>query len=83
MNANEYAAAAHDAMVRARAAAWAMRKACKRDNPEAWRDLCDAIRDATDAAGKAMDLTAEPFRPEPMDDEERRERLREAQHSSR
>lgn len=80
MNANEYATAAHDAMVRARAAAWAMRKACKHDNPEAWRGLCDAIAEATDAAGKAMDLTAEPFRPEPMDDEERRELARELEN---
>lgn len=77
MNANEYAAAAHDAMVRARAAAWAMRKACKHDNPEAWRDLCDAIRDATDAAGKAMDLTAGPSEGDLLDVEERRELIRE------
>ena len=77
MNANDYACAAHDAMVRVRAAAWAMRKACKHDNPEAWRDLCDAIAEATDAAGKAIDLTAGPFEAEPMDDEERRELVRE------
>ena len=79
LDANGYATAAHDAMVRARAAAWAMRKACKHDNPEAWKDLCQAIRDATDAAGKCMDITANPFTGEPLDEEERTELVRETQ----
>ena len=82
MNAHDYAELAHDACVRAKDAAWAMRKACKRDNPEAWRDLCGALAEATDAAGKAMDLTRPAWAGDPPDPEEARERLREVQYST-
>lgn len=82
MNAHDYAELAHDACVRAKDAAWAMRKACKHDNPEAWRDLCEAIAEAADATGKCMDLTRPAWAPEPPDAEEAREAVRMVQHAN-
>ena len=43
--------------------------------------VCEAIAEALDASGKAMDLTRPPW-VEEMDEEEARERLREVQYST-
>lgn len=76
---NVQARRAHAACRSAKDAAWALRDACKAANPDAWRALCLAIAEATDAAGKAADLTSEEPPPDyDVDDEELREAVREA-----
>lgn len=79
MTAHGCAERAHAAMLRAKDLIWVARGAIKAVDPELWRGLCEAVAEATDQAGKAMDLTAERAAPQPMDEEEAREAVREAQ----
>lgn len=76
-----HAKKAHESLVRLRALVWAHRDELRRASPELWRELCREVADATDHAGKAMDLTAgraaTPM--DEMDAEEVREMVREAQ----
>lgn len=76
---NAQARRAHAACRDARDAAWRLRDACKAADPDAWRALCLAIAEATDAAGKAADMTAEAPRVDyDVDEDEVRESVREA-----
>lgn len=80
MTAHGCAERAHAAMLRAKDLIWALRGPIKSADPGLWRGLCEAVAEATDQAGKAMDLTAgRGSAPRPADEEEAREMVSEAQ----